>query len=110
MGILKKFNEFLEAPKYQGMDSSQDEKEMEPSTGDLKAALDKLAQDGGELEWNQYKITLPSELNSEGEPKTYLIDKGGKHLKASSEEEVEKVVTEQVVFESYRASKRKRTR
>lgn len=104
MGILKKFNEFLEAPK---METEFDGEVQTNSPDELKDALAKLAEEGGEVEWNQYKVTLPSELNGEGQSKTYLVDKGGKHAKAQSEEEVEKIVTEQVLFESFR-SKRKR--
>jgi hypothetical protein len=106
MGILKKFNEFLETPN---MENTEGEDKMMNSPEELKMALDKLSKEGGEVEFNQYKISIPSELNGEGESKTtYLIDKGGKHAQAQSEEEVEKIVTEQVVFESYRHRKHRK--
>jgi len=105
MSILKKFNEFLGAPK---MDDNQMGGEQVHSSEELKAALDKLSKEGGEAEVNGYKISLPSELNYEGKPKTYLIDKGGKHAQAQSEEEVEKVVSEQIIFESFRKQSKKR--
>lgn len=104
MGILKKFNEFLEAPKME-TEFSGEYKTKSPD--ELKDALAKLAEEGGEVEWNQYRITLPSELNGEGQSKTYLVDKGGKHAQAQSEEEVEKIVTEQVLFESFRSKRKK---
>jgi hypothetical protein len=102
MGILKKYNEFLSPESFVGdMGSEQHETE-------LHDALKKLSEEGGEAMINGYKISLPSELNYEGKPKTYLIDKGGKHAQAQSEEEVERVVTEQVLFESFRTQSRKR--
>ena len=105
MGIFKKFNEFLEAPK---METEFDGDYTTKSPDELKDALANLAEEGGEVEWNQYKITLPSELNGEGQSKTYLVDKGGKHAQAQSEEEVEKIVTEQVLFESFRGKHRRK--
>jgi len=104
MGIFKKFNEFLESPKMETEFSGDTTK----SPDELKDALAKLAEEGGEVEWNQYKITLPSELNGEGQSKTYLVDKGGKHAQAQSEEEVEKIVTEQVLFESFRSNRKRK--
>lgn len=109
MGILKKFYEFLEAPKYQGMESSEDEMGAQAqSTEDLSAALDKLVEDGGEIVWNNFKISVPSELNSPGEETVFLIDKGGKHAKAKSKEEVEQVVSEKILFESFRSKYKRR--
>jgi hypothetical protein len=105
MGILKKFNEFLEAPK---METEFNGDAQTKSPDELRAALAKLAEEGGEIEWNQYKISLPSELNGEGQSKRFLVDKGGKHAQAQSEEEVEKIVTEQVVFESFRSKSRRK--
>ena len=105
MGIFKKFNEFLEAPKMETEFGGEDQTK---SPDELKAALTKLGEEGGEIEWNQYKITLPSELNGEGQSKTYLVDKGGKHAQAQSEEEVEKIVTEQVLFESFRSNRKRK--
>lgn len=106
MGILRKYNEFLESPEIQAMGSEQ----PKTSSDDLKKALDKLDSEGGEVEYNNMIITLPSEMNYEGKPKTYLIDKGGKHVKAQSQAEVEEIVTEQVLFESVRAKQRIRKR
>ena len=105
MGIFKKFNEFLEAPK---METEFGGEYQTKSPDELKNALAKLAEEGGEVEWNQYRITLPSELNGEGQSKTYLVDKGGKHAQAQSEEEVEKIVTEQVLFESFRGNRKRK--
>jgi hypothetical protein len=105
MGIFKKFNEFLESPKME-TEFSGDYATKSPD--ELKDALAKLAEEGGEVEWNQYKITLPSELNGEGQSKTYLVDKGGKHAQAQSEEDVEKIVTEQVLFESFRGNRKRK--
>ena len=73
-------------------------------------ALDELEKGGGTVDYKNYKITLPSELNYEGKPKTYLIDKGGEHVQAQSQAEVEQVVTEQVLFESFRSKQRRRKR
>jgi hypothetical protein len=75
---------------------------------DLKKALDELDNNGGKVEYNNMIITLPSEINYEGKPKTYLIDKGGKHVQAQSQAEVEEIVTEQVLFESFRSKQRRR--
>lgn len=105
MGILKKFNEFLETP---GMDSELGDVDTN-SPQELDMALDKLAKDGGQVNFNDYEISIPSELNGEGEDNiTYLINKGGKHAQAQSEEEVRKIVTEQVLFESYRGNRNRK--
>lgn len=110
MGILRKYNEFLESPEIQAMGSEQ----PKTSSDDLKEDLDKLDNEGGEVKYKNYKITLPSEINYEGKPKTYLIDKGGdgpgQHVQAQSHAEVEEIVTEQVLFESVRAKQRRRKR
>jgi len=108
MGILRKYNEFLESPEMQAMGSEEETVQPETSSDDLKKALDELEKEGGTVDYKNYKITLPSELNYEGKPKTYLIDKGGKHVQAQSQAEVEQVVTEQVLFESFRSKQRRR--
>jgi hypothetical protein len=108
MGILRKYNEFLESPEMQAMGSEEETVQPETSSDDLKKALDELEKGGGTVDYKNYKITLPSELNYEGKPKTYLIDKGGKHVQAQSQAEVEQVVTEQVLFESFRSKQRRR--
>lgn len=108
MGILRKYNEFLESPEMQNMDSEMEEPKTEISSDELRKALDELEKEGGTVDYKNYKITLPSELNYEGKPKTFLIDKGGEHVQAQSQDEVEKVVTEQVLFESFRAKQRRR--
>jgi hypothetical protein len=70
-----------------------------------------LEREGGTVDYKNYKITLPSEINYEGKPKTYLIDKGdNKHVQAQSQAEVEKIVSEPELFESVRAKQRRRKR
>jgi hypothetical protein len=108
MGILRKYNEFLESPEMQAMGSEEETVQPETSSDDLKKALDELDNNGGKVEYNNMIITLPSEINYEGKPKTYLIDKGGKHVQAQSQAEVEEIVTEQVLFESFRSKQRRR--
>jgi hypothetical protein len=108
MGILRKYNEFLESPEMQAMGSEEETVQPETSSDDLKKALDELEREGGTVDYKNYKITLPSEINYEGKPKTYLIDKGGKHVQAQSQAEVEEIVTEQVLFESFRSKQRRR--
>lgn len=117
MSILKKFFEFLEEPKVQN-EIEMDQKSN--SSQELKDALKKLSEEGGEIEWNQYRISVPSELNSPEELEgnedgakniTYLIaNKDGKHAQAKSEEEVEQVVSEQILFESFRQRQRRKRR
>jgi hypothetical protein len=114
MGILRKYNEFLESPEMKNMDSEMEEPKTEISSDKLRKDLDELEKEGGTVEYKNYKITLPSELNYEGKPKTYLIDKSvpgtdqSQHVQAQSQDEVEQVVTEQVLFESLRAKQRRR--
>ena len=109
MGILKKYFEFKQETGGEEIIS----KIESPTSPELKELLDELKtkfedKKNAEVEYNGYKISLPSELNGVGQDLTYLvINTEGKHAQAQSEEDVEKVVTEQVLFESLR-SKRKR--
>lgn len=109
MGILKKYFEFKEETGGEEIISNIES----PTSPELKQLLDELKSkfdksENAEIEYNGYKISLPSELNGEGQDLTYLVvNTEGKHAQAQSEEDVEKVVNEQVLFESFRSKRRK---
>jgi hypothetical protein len=106
MSHLKKFFEFM-GEKSEEIASEQEM--MGNVSGDLMDALNKMKETGGEIEWNGYRISAPSEINGPDQPTKYLIvSQEGQHAQAQSEEEVEEVVTEQILFESFKQRTRLR--
>jgi len=109
MDILKKFYEFKTGTGGEELI----QKIESPISGELRDLLEdlKLKQQRGEnseVKYRNYTISLPSELNGEGQKLTYLIiNDEGQHAQAQSESDVAQVVTEKVLFESFR-NRRKR--
>lgn len=110
MGILKKFNEF----KEQGGEEIFNKIET-PISNELKQTLDELKErhakgQGAEVTYNGFKISLPSELNGEGQSElTYLIigeEGNGKHAQSQSEKEIDDYIQGKILHESLKYKNR----
>jgi hypothetical protein len=131
MGILKKFYEFLEpGEEKKGGEEIMTEIES-PISDELRTKLEELkafSQTGSvenrntsrsietgeaknEISYKGYNISLPSELNGEGQPLTYLIvaDSGkGSHAQAQSDKEIEDMIKSKEVFDSYKYNRKRK--
>jgi hypothetical protein len=97
MGILKKYNEYFYGQNEGDIEGEMENSEMDMDSSDEEQELQKLI-DGNKtmVTINGITVSLPSEMDG----KVFLLDKGGKHIRRESAQEVLDVLTGKAVFES----------